>query len=80
VLQAGDVTRGDGSGGESIYGPTFGDEKEGLKRAYKWGSVGMASGGGKGTNSSQVGQGFLGAATCRRCQMNSVRIDCFVVI
>lgn len=31
VCQAGDVVRGDGSGGDSIYGGKFNDEKPGLK-------------------------------------------------
>ncbi|CDZ97022.1 Peptidyl-prolyl cis-trans isomerase [Phaffia rhodozyma] len=52
VAQMGDVTRGDGSGGESIYGPTFNDEKEGLKTPFKQGTVAMANSG-KNSNSSQ---------------------------
>ncbi|PSR71464.1 hypothetical protein PHLCEN_2v12731 [Hermanssonia centrifuga] len=51
VAQGGDVTRGDGSGGESIYGGKFNDEKEGLKRKMR-GSLAMANSG-KNTNSSQ---------------------------
>ncbi len=34
-MLGGDITRGDGSGGESIYGRKFKDEKEGLKLAHK---------------------------------------------
>ncbi|KAI9201997.1 cyclophilin [Polychytrium aggregatum] len=53
VMQGGDITRGDGSGGESIYGPTFNDEKAGLKiKCDDVGYVGMANSG-KNTNSSQ---------------------------
>ncbi|KAI0088852.1 cyclophilin-like domain-containing protein [Irpex rosettiformis] len=52
VAQGGDVTRGDGSGGESIYGGKFNDEKEGLKRKVHRGSLAMANSG-KNTNSSQ---------------------------
>ncbi|KAI5475631.1 hypothetical protein MNV49_001092 [Pseudohyphozyma bogoriensis] len=52
VVQGGDVTRGDGSGGESIYGGTFPDEKEGLKTAFVKGTLAMANSG-KNSNSSQ---------------------------
>lgn len=52
VAQGGDITRGDGSGGESIYGGKFNDEKEGLKRKMKKGSLAMANSG-KNSNSSQ---------------------------
>ncbi|KAH9934205.1 cyclophilin-like domain-containing protein [Fomitopsis serialis] len=52
VAQGGDVTRGDGSGGESTYGGKFNDEKEGLKRKLTRGSLAMANSG-KNTNSSQ---------------------------
>jgi cyclophilin family peptidyl-prolyl cis-trans isomerase len=34
MCQGGDFTRGDGSGGESIYGKTFNDEKNGLKLTH----------------------------------------------
>ncbi|THH32575.1 hypothetical protein EUX98_g1624 [Antrodiella citrinella] len=52
VAQGGDVTRGDGSGGESIYGGKFNDEKEGLKKKIKRGTLAMANSG-KNSNSSQ---------------------------
>eukprot|EP00298_Acanthocystis_sp_HF-20_P010107 c18680_g1_i2.p1 GENE.c18680_g1_i2~~c18680_g1_i2.p1 ORF type:complete len:242 (+),score=124.33 c18680_g1_i2:41-766(+) len=53
VCQGGDFVRGDGSGGESIYGKKFNDEKAGLKRLHdKRGIVGMANKG-KNSNSSQ---------------------------
>ncbi|KAF8579673.1 hypothetical protein K439DRAFT_1637774 [Ramaria rubella] len=52
IAQGGDITRGDGSGGESIYGGKFNDDKEGLKKAVKKGSLGMANSG-KNSNSSQ---------------------------
>ncbi|KIP10826.1 hypothetical protein PHLGIDRAFT_28292 [Phlebiopsis gigantea 11061_1 CR5-6] len=52
VAQGGDITRGDGSGGESIYGGKFNDDKEGLKRKMRRGSLAMANSG-KNTNSSQ---------------------------
>jgi len=77
VAQGGDITRGDGSGGEvcipvllyfiyfisfnplpiiiiikSIYGGKFKDEKEGLKKDVRRGSLAMANSG-KNSNSSQ---------------------------
>jgi len=52
VAQGGDVTRGDGSGGESIYGGKFADEKQGLKTKPHKGSLAMANSG-KNSNSSQ---------------------------
>ncbi|KAI0672249.1 cyclophilin-like domain-containing protein [Trametes maxima] len=52
VAQGGDVTRGDGSGGESIYGGKFNDDKAGLKKKMRRGSLAMANSG-KNTNSSQ---------------------------
>ncbi|KAH8831148.1 cyclophilin-like domain-containing protein [Flagelloscypha sp. PMI_526] len=52
VAQGGDVTRGDGSGGESIFGPKFNDDKAGLKIKPSFGSVAMANSG-KNSNSSQ---------------------------
>ncbi|KAI0341453.1 hypothetical protein BDW22DRAFT_1359016 [Trametopsis cervina] len=52
VAQGGDITRGDGSGGESIYGGKFNDDKEGLKQKMQRGSLAMANSG-KNTNSSQ---------------------------
>ncbi|KAI9015024.1 peptidyl-prolyl cis-trans isomerase [Gaertneriomyces semiglobifer] len=52
IFQGGDVTRFDGSGGESIYGPTFSDEKPGLKIPFERGTLGMANRG-KNSNSSQ---------------------------
>ncbi|KAG8904624.1 hypothetical protein FRB99_001421 [Tulasnella sp. 403] len=52
IAQGGDITRGDGSGGESIYGAKFADAKEGLKNKFKFGSLGMANSG-KNSNTSQ---------------------------
>ena len=53
MCQGGDFTRGDGSGGESIYGKTFNDEKNGLKLQHNaLGIVSMANKG-KNSNSSQ---------------------------
>ncbi|GAA5865346.1 hypothetical protein JCM1840_001536 [Sporobolomyces johnsonii] len=52
VAQTGDVTRGDGSGGESIYGGAFNDDKEGLKTPFELGTLAMANSG-KNSNTSQ---------------------------
>ncbi|GAA5870860.1 hypothetical protein JCM16303_001609 [Sporobolomyces ruberrimus] len=52
VAQTGDVTRQDGSGGESIYGGAFKDESEGLKTAFQLGTIAMANSG-KNSNTSQ---------------------------
>eukprot|EP01102_Stenamoeba_stenopodia_P008796 TRINITY_DN256_c0_g1_i1.p1 TRINITY_DN256_c0_g1~~TRINITY_DN256_c0_g1_i1.p1 ORF type:complete len:240 (-),score=65.30 TRINITY_DN256_c0_g1_i1:36-755(-) len=53
VLQGGDVVRGDGSSGDSIYGGKFNDEKNGL--ALKHSAIGVVSmaNSGKNTNTSQ---------------------------
>uniref|UniRef100_A0A0K3CIN9 peptidylprolyl isomerase n=1 Tax=Rhodotorula toruloides TaxID=5286 RepID=A0A0K3CIN9_RHOTO len=45
VAQTGDVTRQDGSGGESIYGGSFNDEKDGLKMPFQLGTIAMANSG-----------------------------------
>ncbi|KNC99239.1 uncharacterized protein SPPG_05495 [Spizellomyces punctatus DAOM BR117] len=52
VAQGGDITRYDGSGGDSIYGGTFNDEKEGLKLKFEKGVLAMANSG-KNSNTSQ---------------------------
>ncbi|CAO3585792.1 unnamed protein product [Absidia cylindrospora] len=52
VVQGGDVTRDDGSGGDSIYNGKFNDEKAGLLKFTKPGQLAMANSG-KNTNTSQ---------------------------
>jgi peptidylprolyl isomerase len=52
LIQAGDITKGDGTGGESIYGPTFKDEWGGWLRHKEKYLVSMANSG-KNTNNSQ---------------------------
>ncbi|WVW83749.1 hypothetical protein I302_105770 [Kwoniella bestiolae CBS 10118] len=53
IVQGGDITRNNGSGGESIYGPKFNDEKNGLKMKFQYGTVAMACGSSRNSNSSQ---------------------------
>jgi len=60
VLQSGDVTRGDGSGGEAALGGTIKAEAEGLSVTPKYGSLGMASGSRKDSITSQF---FIVTAT-----------------
>ncbi|KAI9821288.1 MAG: hypothetical protein M1827_004024 [Pycnora praestabilis] len=60
MIQGGDITKGDGTGGESIYGGDFEDENIGWRAIDKEGLVCMANRG-KGTNSSQF---FITLAPC----------------
>lgn len=52
MIQGGDITSGDGTGGQSIYGGEFDDENIGWREIDAKGLVCMANRG-KGTNSSQ---------------------------
>ena len=53
LIQSGDVVRGDGTGGESVFGRKFKDERGGLRSRHDVpGAVGMASRG-RNANTSQ---------------------------
>ncbi|KIJ15336.1 hypothetical protein PAXINDRAFT_115001 [Paxillus involutus ATCC 200175] len=58
VAQGGDIVRGDGSGGESIYGGDFKVEEEGLRATPRKGSLGMASSK-TGSNAKNTSQFFV---------------------
>ncbi|SLM33698.1 peptidyl-prolyl cis-trans isomerase d [Lasallia pustulata] len=60
MIQGGDITAGDGTGGQSIYGGEFADENIGWRNIDKEGLLCMANRG-KGTNSSQF---FITLAPC----------------
>jgi cyclophilin family peptidyl-prolyl cis-trans isomerase len=62
--QGGDVVRGDGSGGDSIYGGKFNDEKQGLKLKHDAVGVLSMANSGKNSNSSQF---FFTLAAAPQC-------------
>eukprot|EP01134_Creolimax_fragrantissima_P005652 CFRG5652T1 len=53
LLQGGDITRFDGSGGESVWGKKFNDEKEGLKVKLEEPGLLCMANSGKNSNTSQ---------------------------
>lgn len=61
MVQGGDLVKGDGSGGDSIYGPKFNDDKAALKLKHDGrGVLGMANSG-KNSNNSQFYVTFAAA-------------------
>ncbi|GLI64847.1 hypothetical protein VaNZ11_008230, partial [Volvox africanus] len=62
--QGGDIVRGDGSGGDSIYGGQFNDEKPGLKIKHDGPGVLSMANSGKNTNTSQF---FFTLAAAPQC-------------
>ncbi|KAI9865152.1 MAG: hypothetical protein M1813_002472 [Trichoglossum hirsutum] len=60
MVQGGDITKGNGTGGKSIYGKEFEDENIGWRKIDKEGLICMANRG-KSTNSSQF---FITLAPC----------------
>ncbi|KAF5387345.1 hypothetical protein D9757_005812 [Collybiopsis confluens] len=62
IAQGGDVSRGDGTGGESIYGGKFNSSPTALSVPPKLGSLGMANAG-PNTNTSQFFVVLSGAQT-----------------
>ncbi|KIJ63790.1 hypothetical protein HYDPIDRAFT_29140 [Hydnomerulius pinastri MD-312] len=58
IAQGGDIVKGDGNGGESIYGGDFKIESEGLKAEPHKGSLGMASAS-TGKNAKNTSQFFV---------------------
>ncbi|GBF90618.1 hypothetical protein Rsub_03190 [Raphidocelis subcapitata] len=62
--QGGDVVRGDGSGGDSIYGGKFNDEKGGLLKKHDAAGVLSMANSGKNSNTSQF---FFTLAPAPQC-------------
>ena len=64
VVQGGDFVKGNGSGGESVYGKKFKDESAGLKRRHDAAGVLSMGNAGKNANSSQF---FFTLAPAPQC-------------
>ncbi len=64
VCQGGDIVRGDGSGGDSIYGRTFNDEKGALKLKHDSAGILSMANSGKNTNSRQGQRNLYQQRSC----------------
>jgi peptidylprolyl isomerase len=62
--QGGDIVKGDGSSGDSIYGGRFNDEKAGLKLKHSEAGVCAMANSGKHSNTSQF---FITLAAAPQC-------------
>lgn len=72
MIQGGDVTHFDGTGGESIYGPYFEDENFKLKHKFE-GQLSLANAGQSNSNNSQF---FITLAPCPHLDDKNVVFGC----
>lgn len=72
MIQGGDITHFDGTGGESIYGPSFEDENFSLKHKFE-GQLSLANTGLPNSNNSQF---FITLAPCPHLDGKNVVFGC----